>query len=129
MSKCNECNVSNTYTGDDACAKVGINKLGITKIKMICKNLTFQELFKHAQNNGEGWIVRVVKLHSSSSSRGTCLGPCSDPRLAKVTPHRLSRAATAVDDIALPPHRDMRGRVREEEGDEDILGGSIVRLA
>lgn len=48
--------VSKTFT-EDACAKVGIDKLGITNPKTIYRNLTFQELYEHEQKNNEGKIA------------------------------------------------------------------------
>uniref|UniRef100_A0A7S1ZHZ9 phosphoenolpyruvate carboxykinase (ATP) n=1 Tax=Trieres chinensis TaxID=1514140 RepID=A0A7S1ZHZ9_TRICV len=49
--------VSKTFTGPDACKVVGIDKLGITEVPTIYRNLTYQELFDHEVANGEGWVA------------------------------------------------------------------------
>jgi len=50
-------NVSETVSGTDACANVGIDKLGITGPNTIYHNLTFQELFDHEVANEEGKVA------------------------------------------------------------------------
>jgi len=50
-------NVSETVSGIDACANIGIDKLGITGPSTIYHNLTFQELFDHEIANEEGKIA------------------------------------------------------------------------
>lgn len=50
-------NVSETVSGTDACANIGIDKLGITGPSTIYHNLTFQELFDHEIANDEGKIA------------------------------------------------------------------------
>lgn len=52
-------NVSETIEGSDACAKVGIDSLGITGPKTIHHNLTFQQLFDHEVENGEGNVANA----------------------------------------------------------------------
>lgn len=52
-------NVSETIQGNDACSKVGIDKLGIHDPSTIYHNLTFQELFDHEVANGEGQIAHA----------------------------------------------------------------------
>jgi len=50
-------NVSETVSGLDACANVGIDKLGITGPTTLYHNLTFQQLFDHEVANEEGEIA------------------------------------------------------------------------
>lgn len=50
-------NVAQTIVGSDACVKAGITGLGITGPSTIYKNLTFQELFDHEQENNEGVVA------------------------------------------------------------------------
>lgn len=45
--------------GTDACAKVGIDSLGITNPTTIYRNLTFQELYEHEQANNEGKVAKA----------------------------------------------------------------------
>ena len=52
-------NVSRKVVGTDACAKVGLDKLGITNPTTIHRNLTFQELFEHEQANNEGVVAKA----------------------------------------------------------------------
>ena len=50
-------NVAQNIEGTDACAKVGLDALGITGPTTIHRNLTFQELFEHEQANNEGKVA------------------------------------------------------------------------
>lgn len=50
-------NVSKTITSEDACTQAGIDTLGITNPTTIYKNLSFQELFEHEKQNGEGKVA------------------------------------------------------------------------
>jgi phosphoenolpyruvate carboxykinase (ATP) len=52
-------NVSQTFNGIDACKKVGLDKLGITKPTTIFRNLTYQELFEHEKANNEGVVAKA----------------------------------------------------------------------
>ena len=53
-------NVSRTFEGPDACAKVGIDKkLGISSVKTIYRNLTYPQLFDHEQANNEGVVAQA----------------------------------------------------------------------
>ena len=53
-------NVSRTFQGPDACAKVGIDKqLGIKNIKTLYRNLTYPELFDHERANNEGVVAQA----------------------------------------------------------------------
>jgi ATP-dependent phosphoenolpyruvate carboxykinase len=51
--------VAQHVTGADACLKVGIDGLGITKPSTIYRNLTFQELYEHEQANNEGVVAKA----------------------------------------------------------------------
>jgi phosphoenolpyruvate carboxykinase (ATP) len=51
--------VSQNVQGTDACSKVGLDKLGITKPSLVHRNLTFQELFEHEQANDEGVVAKA----------------------------------------------------------------------
>lgn len=48
---------SATYSGPDACARVGIASLGINGPTTIYKNQTFEELFQHEVANAEGEVA------------------------------------------------------------------------
>lgn len=50
-------NISKTISSADACAKVGLDKLGITGPSTVYRNLTFQELFEHEVKNNEGKVA------------------------------------------------------------------------
>jgi len=50
-------NISEVISGSNACAQVGIDKLGITGPTTIYHNLNFQELFDHEVANGEGKVA------------------------------------------------------------------------
>ncbi|KAL3784057.1 hypothetical protein ACHAW5_004142 [Stephanodiscus triporus] len=47
------------YSGSDACDKAGISSLGITGPKVIYKNQTFEELFRHEVKNNEGKVANA----------------------------------------------------------------------
>lgn len=50
-------NVSQTLKGPNVCSEVGLDKLGITNISTVYRNLTFQELFEHEVKNNEGKVA------------------------------------------------------------------------
>jgi len=52
-------NVSRTVEGTDACMKVGLDKLGITGITTLYRNLTYQQLYEHEQKNEEGVVAKA----------------------------------------------------------------------
>ena len=52
-------NVSRTVEGTDACLKVGLDKLGITNPSTLFRNLTYQQLFEHEQQNNEGVVAKA----------------------------------------------------------------------
>jgi ATP-dependent phosphoenolpyruvate carboxykinase len=52
-------NVAQIVEGTDACQKVGISKLGITKVKTLYRNLNYQQLFEHEKNNKEGVVAKA----------------------------------------------------------------------
>lgn len=53
-----EYNVSQTLKGTDACAKIGLDKLGVTNPTTIYRNLNFEELFEHETKNGDGEVAK-----------------------------------------------------------------------
>jgi len=55
----NAYNISRTVTGANACTEVGIDKLGITNISTLHRNLKYEELFEHEQRNGEGVVAKA----------------------------------------------------------------------
>mmetsp|Transcript_9593 Transcript_9593/g.12420 ORF Transcript_9593/g.12420 Transcript_9593/m.12420 type:complete len:443 (+) Transcript_9593:292-1620(+) len=53
-------NVSQTLTGPNACRSINLDKsLGIFSPNTVYRNLTFQELFEHEQNNNEGIVANA----------------------------------------------------------------------
>ena len=51
--------VSQTIEGTDACQKIGLDKLGITNLTTLYRNLSYQELFDHEVKNNEGVVVKA----------------------------------------------------------------------
>lgn len=49
--------VAQKVVGTDACSRVGLDSLGITGPTTIHRNLTYQELFEHEQENNEGAVA------------------------------------------------------------------------
>lgn len=54
--------VSRTVQGKDACAKTGLDKLGITHPSTIFRNLSYNEIFQHEKMRGEGTFVNTGTL-------------------------------------------------------------------
>jgi len=52
-------NVAQIVQGPDACQKVGLSKLGITKVKTLYRNLGYEQLFEHEQRNREGVVAKA----------------------------------------------------------------------
>jgi len=51
-------NVGQTYTGADACEQVGTDKVGVSEVYTIYRNLSYPELHKHEVANMEGRVAK-----------------------------------------------------------------------
>jgi len=82
-------NVSETHIGGDACEKVGTDKLGVSEVYTIYRNLSYPELFKHEVANMEGVVAKAkygdtfavdtgVFTGRSPSDKWTVANPGSD---------------------------------------------------
>jgi len=79
-------NVSQTHEGSDACAKVGIDKLGITGPSTLYRNLTFQELFDHEVANEEGVVAHAEYGDTFSIDTGKFTGRSPKDRWIVMNP-------------------------------------------
>ncbi len=88
-------NVAQNLVGTDACARIGLNALGITGPTTIHRNLTFQELFEHEQANIEGKVAAAANGDTFTVYTGKYTG--RSPKDKWVVYNEGSQSAENVD--------------------------------
>jgi phosphoenolpyruvate carboxykinase (ATP) len=95
-------NVASTFTGADACKKAGIDTLGITGVKTVYKNLTYEELFEHEKQNKEGVVAKAEYGDTFTVDTGKFTGRSPKDRFIVKNVGSESEANIDWNDINLP---------------------------
>lgn len=88
-------NISETIEGHDACSQVGIDALGITGPNTIYHNLTFQQLFDHEVQNGEGEVANAEYGNTFTVDTGKFTG--RSPKDKWIVLNKGSESADNID--------------------------------
>lgn len=94
--------ISQTYTGTDACKKVGLDKLGITGPTTIYRDLSYPDLFEHEQKNGDGEVAKAEYGDVISIMTGKYTGRSPKDRFIVKNPGTETAANVDWNDVNMP---------------------------
>lgn len=94
--------VSQTLTGPDACHKVGLDKVGITGITTIYRNLSYEELWQHEVENREGHVAKAEYGETFAVDTGKYTGRSPKDRFIVKNPGSPSDQNIDWNDINQP---------------------------
>ena len=94
-------NVSQTLQGTDACAKVGIDKIGITNPTTIYRNMNYKQIFEHEQANSEGDVAKAEYGDTFAVSTGKFTGRSPKDKFVVFNPGTQSAENMDWNDVNL----------------------------
>jgi len=107
-------NVSQTLRGVNACSKVGIDKIGISKPTTVYRNMNYHELFEHEQANHEGVVAAAEYGATFAVSTGKFTGRSPKDKFVVFNPGSQSAENMDWNEINQPTSPEVFDELQEK---------------